>query len=264
MIALTIQISDPDESDIVALGDFIRSRNFDRGRETGEIAVVERGGGADSTDPLSVSLTSKERQAQRDLMDLLREFKRRDWQIPKIEIRDLNRKVFAKRQQAPVMYAKRSGYFELDPKTSMYVATEKAKQELRRLEAVHEEKLSKEIATHMQSGGDRSGEKQIDIEFWTPRFMESRFAKLASASESFFSDLTAEGIDKLDASLTQSEREEALAWIESMIVCNLDMCQTFADLLGGLQDVPKLLDFMVEAAKEEIRLRREMAEPSKI
>jgi hypothetical protein len=137
-----------------------------------------------------------------------------------------------------VLYAKRSGYFRFDSKSATYVATDKAKRELQRLETALGDKEIKKIAIHMQSGGDDSGVKPIDINFSAPRFMEGRLAKLASARDSFFSDLTAEGIDKLEASLTGGERDAALRWLESIIVCRTDMCVTLADLFHRLRRAP--------------------------
>jgi hypothetical protein len=142
----------------------------------------------------------------------------------------------------------------------MYVATEKAKRELHRLEEAQGNELNREIANNMKSGSENSSAKEIDINFWAPHFMEGRLAKIACTQESFFSDLTAEGINKLDASLTDSERDAAREWIESMVVHNMDMCITLGDLFGGLQDVPKLLDFAVQAAKEEAQTRRELTD----
>jgi hypothetical protein len=259
MISFTIQINDPDDSDIAVLQNFVRSRNLnhlDRKREGGDAEAPEARP-ADANDPLSAGITSDDREAKRELLRLLKEFERRDWQIPKKEIPELNREVFAKRhlQRAPVLYAKRSGYFTFDSKSAIYVATEKAKQEFQRLE----EAQGKEIAIRIKSGGDYSGEKNIDTNFWDPRFMEGRLAKLASARESFFSDLTVEGIEKLDATFTRGELDEARAWIESIVVHMIDMCGTLSDLFGSFQDFPKLLDFAVQSAKEEARTRQEIA-----
>src|SRR5712691_9950680 len=107
---------------MAALENYVHSRNLNRKHKGGYAEASERRP-ADANDPLSAGLISEDGQAQRELMRLLKEFKRRNWQIPKKEIPEVNRKVFAKLPRAPVMYAKRSGYFRFDSKSGMYVAT---------------------------------------------------------------------------------------------------------------------------------------------
>jgi hypothetical protein len=191
----------------------------------------------------SVEFTSKEKGYQREIMNLLRKFEERGWRIPKAEIPELNKQVFVNVRKAAAVY--RSGYFTFDRKSQTYIATEEAKKALRDWR-----KEKKVILVNFAPTNDKDTPGD-------PHLLKNRMMQSAMANESFFSELTAEGLTKLEASMPAEEKEEAMKWLETTMAYHLDNFTTLDEFFDFFDNVRAYLDTFALVAKNSQKLVRD-------
>src|SRR5271166_5085451 len=127
MVTIGINVKNPTEAHLSAINDLVRTLSFAEAK--GSESATTSSSAAESGE-----FVSEEYQFQRKTLNLLREFEKRKWEIPKEEIAVINGRIFKNRRQAAALYAKRSGFFTLDSKAQKYIGTKKAKEELQRLQ----------------------------------------------------------------------------------------------------------------------------------
>ncbi len=236
MVTIGINVRNPTEAQLSAINDLVRTLGF---------AETQRSESAATSPSAAASgeFVSEEYLFQRKTLDLLEEFEKRKWEIPKGEIAVINGRIFENRRQAAALYAKRSGFFTFDSKSQKYVGTRKAKEELLRLRKL----ITKEIVNALPTPNSAG-----DLNFDSPRFLENPMVQLASNSDSFFSDLTAEGLAKLEKSLSPEERGAAADWLQSAarwFVDNLTEATPLTDFFEFADNVRRYLDGAASSLK---------------
>ncbi len=242
MISVTANIDEQNEMQVAALNEFLR--NLKSGTQSpvhvraNEVAV---GAGE--------SYTSEESDFEREKIGLLRRFRAADWKIPKDEIRDLNKSVFKNVRRAAALYSEKAGYFK--PEGNFYIATPKAKEEFRKSRETEKPKLLSALRVHTK-GGVRSanvyGVDLREVDPCDPRLLNNRMMRAAKARDGFFSDLKAEGVAKLEASMSQEERRSALKWLEVVVAYHLDQFTTLEQYFNFFDSIRAYLDNVASIA----------------
>jgi hypothetical protein len=241
VVSISLRIDELKTSDMAALAEFMRS--LDGTAQGGKSAdIILEGTTADS------ELTSQEKSYQRETMRLLKKFEERGWRIAKSEIPEINKKVFAKVRRAAAVY--RSNYFRFDRESQTYVGTEGAKAALS--EWRREQKVVKVNFGPSRAAGTPS----------EPRLLRNRMvlSAMENKSFSFFSDLTAEGLGKLEASMSEAEKKAAKEWLVVTVGYFLEQFgsgYTLTDCLETLDNWRACLDLAARSAKEDLQLNPE-------
>jgi hypothetical protein len=241
MISITANIDEESEMQVAALNEFLR--NLKSGTEHPVRA---------STDALALkageSYTSEESDFERERIGLLRRFRVASWKIPKDEIRALNKSVFKNVRKAAALYSEKAGYFKHEG--NFYVATSKAKEELRKSSEIEKREVRSklQVITKDRARSASLPDDPRDVDLCDPRLLNNRMMRAALARDGFFSDLKAEGVAKLEASMSHEERDMALRWLEAVVAFHLDQFTTLEEYFNFFDSIRVYLDNLASIA----------------
>jgi hypothetical protein len=233
MISVTIKIDGPEESDVTALTEFVRRINRSDAMRLSENRIPNPA--LSELNP--ERFISEDKQLRRQTMGLLAKFEERNWRIPKKDIAELNREVFANVRRAAPIY--RSPYFRFDAKAQEYVATEEAKEALSRW------MRDQENVHHFPKPSTAGSPSD-------PCFRKNPMVKGAIETDGFFSDLTAEGLEALQTSMNDEENQTAKKWLTACMEFLTDQFGSGTSLpecFEILDNVRSYLDWFAAAAR---------------
>jgi hypothetical protein len=240
MISITANIDERSEKQVTALNEFLR--NLKSETEPHVQGADEVAG------EVRRSYTSEESDFEREKVGLLRSFRREGWKIPKDEIRALNKSVFKNVRRAAALYSDKAGYFKLEG--NFYKATAKAKEELGRSIEREQRKVRSKLQVINKDGAHSASldEDPRKVDPYDQRLLNNRMVRAAMARDGFFSDLKAEGVAELDASMSQKERDLALKWLEVLVACHLDQFTTLEEYFNFFDSIRAYLDIVASSA----------------
>jgi len=90
-----------------------------------------------------------------------------------------------------------------------------------------------------------------------PRLLKNRMMQSAMANESFFCELTAEGLKKLEASMPAEEKEEAKKWLEATVAYHFENFKSLDEFFDFFDNVRAYLDTFALVAKNSQKLIRD-------
>jgi hypothetical protein len=235
MISITANVDEQSEMQVAALNEFLRNLR----------SGAEPPAQANAIKPdleAGESYTSEESDFEREKIRLLRRFRAAGWKIPKDEIRALNKSVFKNVRRAAALYSEKAGYFK--PEGNFHVATSKAKEELKKSIEGEKRKVRSNLQV-INKNGAHSASLDNDPRKVDPcdqRLLNNRMMRAALAREGFFSDLKAEGVAKLEASMSREERDMALRWLQAVVAFYLDQFTTLEEYFNFFDGIRGYLD----------------------
>jgi len=241
MISVTANIDEQSEVQVAALNEFLR--NLKSGPQppvhvsANEIAVEA-----------AESYTSEESDFEREKIGLLRRFRAAGWKIPKDEIRAVNKSVFKNVRRAAALYSEKARYFKSEG--NFYVATSKAREELRKSIEREKREVRSTLRVINKDGAHSASlpEDPRDVDPCDPRLLNNRMMRAALARDGFFSDLKAEGVAKLEASMSGEERDMALTWLQAVVAFYLDQFTTLEEYFNFFDSIRAYLDTVASIA----------------
>lgn len=253
MISITVNVDEQSEKQVSALNQFLRNLN----PGTGLGSTVEKlAPNAFAANQIAVeageSYTSEESDFEREKIGLLRRFRAAGWKIPKDEIRALNKRVFKNVRKAAALYSEKAGYFKTQGNS--YLATPKAREEFRKDSESERREVRKKLDL-ITKDGRRSASlpDPRDVDLCDPRLLKNRMTRAAMARDGFFSDLDADGVAKLEASMSPEERELALRWLEAVVAIHLDQFTTLGEYFDFFDSTRAYLDTAASIAGNPIQ-----------
>ena len=87
-----------------------------------------------------------------------------------------------------------------------------------------------------------------DVDPCDPRLLNNRMMRAALSREGFFSDLKAEGVAKLEASMSREEKDMALRWLQAVVSFYLDQFTTLEEHFSFLDSIRAYLDNVASIA----------------
>ena len=259
MISVTANIDERSETQIAVLNEFLRKLNSGEGPHTksqegadafAHVGVNEIAGEAEE------SYTSEESDFEREKIGLLRRFRAADWKIPKDEIRALNKSVFKNVRRAAALYSEKAGYFK--PECNFYMATSKAREELKKKIEKEKREVRSDLRVITKDGAHSASLPNVprEVDPCDPRLLKNRMMRAALARDGFFSDLKAEGVAKLEASMSQEERDMALKWLEAVVAFYLDQFTTLEEYFNFFDSIRAYLDNVASIAGHPTQERK--------
>jgi len=105
---------------------------------------------------------------------------------------------------------------------------------------------------HVNFGPGNEKDTPVD-----PRLLKNRMMQSAMANESFFCELTAEGLKKLEASMPAEEKEEAKKWLEATVAYHFENFKSLDEFFDFFDNVRAYLDTFALVAKNSQKLIRD-------
>jgi hypothetical protein len=246
MISITANVDEQNEMQVNALNEFLRNlKSATEPRvQTGANHLAVGAG---------ESYTSEESDFEREKIRLLGRFRHKDWKIPIDEIRALNKSVFKNVRRAAALYSEKAGYFKREG--NFYIATSKARGELKKSHEMEKPEVRSKLLV-IDKNGARSASLPKDKQYFDPLdpdLLKNRMLRAAVAREGFFSDLKPEGVAKLEASMSQDERNLALKWLEAVVAYHLDQFTTLEDYFNFFDSIRSYLDTVASIAGNATR-----------
>jgi hypothetical protein len=241
MISITANVDEQNELQVAALNEFLlnlKSGTAPAAHASANEVAVEAG----------QSYTSEESDFEREKIHLLRRFQAAGWKVPKDEIRALNKSVFKNVRRAAALYSEKSGYFR--PEGNFYIATSKAREELRKSRESDKREVRSKLRVITKDGSRSAAlsEDPRDVDPCDPRLLNNRMMRAALARDGFFSDLKAEGVAKLEASMSRVEKEMALKWLQAVVAFYLDQFTTLEEYFSFFDSIRACLDNVASIA----------------
>ncbi len=248
MITITANIDEQSETQVRALNEFLRNMKAAKEPQKAAIDASINANANGVAVEAEESYTSEESNFEREKIGLLRRFRDKGWKIPKDEIRALNKSVFKNVRRAAALYSEKARYFKSNG--DFYIATSKAIEELKKSLEIEKREVRSKLRVITRDGAHSaslpSDPRYVDP--CDPRLLNNRMMRAALARDGFFSDLNAEGVAKLEASMSQVERDMALMWLQAVVAFYLDQFTTLEEYFNFFDSSRAYLDNVASIA----------------